>query len=165
MVLFINAPSSFLVFSTNRQPSVCAAELSCSDPESGMEHRKPSTAEKWQDKPMRIEGNWSELISFNGNLEEMDCGSIDGDNGLQYVHLITRLDKGRQKDPPPTPTLPATHVPKGNWKSKQYRKGGTLTFLALIMRKGHEPGEWVVYLTDPLQNKQHYRESGYSVRG
>lgn len=49
---------------------------------------------------MRIEGNWSELISFNGNLEEMDCGSIDGDNGLQYVHLITRLDKGRQKDPP-----------------------------------------------------------------
>lgn len=67
---------------------------------------------------MRIEGNWSELISFNGNLEEMDCGSIDGDNGLQYVHLITRLDKGRQKDPPPTSNTytPSYPCPQGQLK-------------------------------------------------
>lgn len=65
---------------------------------------------------MRIEGNWSELISFNGNLEEMDCGSIDGDNGLQYVHLITRLDKGRQKDPPPNTYTPSYPCPQGQLK-------------------------------------------------
>lgn len=31
-----------------------------------------SSVEKWQDNPM--EGKWSELISYNGQKKEMDCG-------------------------------------------------------------------------------------------
>lgn len=35
---------------------------------------RPSSAEKWQDNPIRMEGKWSELISYNDKKKEMDSG-------------------------------------------------------------------------------------------
>lgn len=35
---------------------------------------RPSSAEKWQDNLIRMEGKWSELISYNDKKKEMDSG-------------------------------------------------------------------------------------------